>query len=840
MNNLFICKSKKHHHRKNFEYVWVFKKTQNMQKYLVVILVLTLGITSCNKNATYVQFQSSHFHIGIDNSGFVTELVDTDTRHNYLSPDTIAPLLSCGVGEKIYYPVLASNDGGLLTIGFDGGMEAKIKVEEKESHLTFELIGFNEPESIEFIAWGPFPTTINEVIGETVGVVRGEEFAIGLQALNPKTLGGFPWTDNDCTPQINIFEQDDYSDLSEENKSYVLYRVEAAKPEDFGSTLQAYCRNRNTERVISNLNHDRFISPVFEDGGIIGSKIALFGCPVETTLETIEKIEIEEGLPHPIIDGVWGKKSRSASAAYLIYGFSEENIVEAIGYTKKAGLRYLYHPGPFKTWGHFELNDKEFPNGWDGLKNCVKKAGKEGIYVGLHTLSNFINTNDPYVSPVPDPRLGKVGSSVLTEDIDNLQTKIPIQSADFFDQYRNNHLHTVMIGEELIRYGKVSDNEPYRLLDCERGAWGTISSSHKSGDKVSKLIDHGYKVFLTNPEMSVEVAEKIAELYNYCGLSQISFDGLEGNRSTGMGNYGEIIFTNTWWESLSEEERSHLIIDASRTTHYFWHMYSRMNWGEPWYAGFRESQTQYRLKNQEYFQRNMMPGMLGWFSMRNNTTVEDIEWMLARSAAFDAGYAFVSGKMQFDENGQTDKILSLIAQWEKARMAGAFSDDQKERMKDISNDFHLETLADGGWNLYPVHSYKFTHEMKIRQPGEPLYSEFNFEYSGQETIMGFIITAQDAGISEITLEFDHSRELKLPVELSEGQSLKYNGGLNAQVLSATLQMIGEIKMDPSLFQIEKGQHSIQIDCSFSDPGKEPVAKLEVRVQGEAEALKKTE
>ena len=58
-------------------------------------------------------------------------------------------------------------------------------------------------------------------IATFVGVVRGEEFAIGIQALNPKTLGGFPWTDNDCMPAFDIFEQEDYSDLSEVLKEAV-------------------------------------------------------------------------------------------------------------------------------------------------------------------------------------------------------------------------------------------------------------------------------------------------------------------------------------------------------------------------------------------------------------------------------------------------------------------------------------------------------------------------------------------------------------------------------------------------------------------------------------------
>ena len=169
------------------------------------------------------------------------------------------------------------------------------------------------------------------------------------------------------------------------------------------------------------------------------------------------------------------------------------------------------------------------------------------------------------------------------------------------------------------------------------------------------------------------MSKNIANLYNQTGLSQISFDGLEGNRSTGLGTYGESLMPYVWFNNLNPEIRKHLIIDASRTTHFFWHIFTRMNWGEPWYAGFRESQTAYRLKNQNYFQRNYMHGMLGWFKMTSETSLEDIEWLLARSAGFDAGFAFVTGFKEVAENGNSKTVLSKIADWEKLRLVGAFS-----------------------------------------------------------------------------------------------------------------------------------------------------------------------
>ncbi len=807
-----------------------------MKPITFVLLSLTIFFLACSKEKSLTVFKSHDFAIGIDEKGFIQALTDVNNNVDYLAKDTIAPLLSIKIDSTIIYPVSASFENDHLIFRFDENLKARVKIEEKATHINFELVALNNHENIELIVWGPVPTRINKSIGETIGVVRGESFALGIQSLNPKTLGGFPWMENDAMPAFNIFEQEDYSDLSEENKQHTLYRVEAAKPESFGSTLQAYCRNRTKERIVSNLKHDNYISPIYEDQGIIGSKIALFGCAVEKTLETIGKIEIAENLPHPTIDGKWGKEAQTASSAYLIIDFGEKSIDDAIAYTKKAGLKYLYHPGPFKNWGHFDLKEDQFPNGWDGLKKCVEKAEENGIHVGVHTLSNFITTNDPYVTPIPDKRLGQVGSSNLTEAVNATQTEIPVASGVFFAQYENNNLHTVRIGTELIRYKEVSESSPKKLIGCQRGAWDTKATPHETGEEVAKLVDHGYKVFLSNPELSIEMAQKLAELFNYCGLRQISFDGLEGNKSTGMGNYGEIIFTKSWHDALSENIKKHTIIDASRTSHYFWHMYSRMNWGEPWYAGFRESQTAYRLKNQAYFQRNLMPAMLGWFSLRPTTPIEDIEWMLARSAGFDAGYAFVASEQVLTENGQTPKILESIGQWEKARMANAFSKDQKERMKAIENEFHLENIGPNTWALSQVASFKFKHENKVRQPGEPLFSSFDFQNTVADAQMHFILTAKEASISNITMEMNKSVDVIFPVKLKAGESIRYMGGEKAAIYSSDLKKIREFNIDPNIFQLRDGKQSVVFDCDFSQKKENPTAALEIRIPGLAEAV----
>lgn len=796
-------------------------------KHLMYLLAIPcLFLISCRETTTesrqrsknILSLESASFRLSVDNQGRVTALADTKTGAEYLASNEVAPLMQVRVEGQLTPPQWArfDSESDTITLQYPETISASVKVLSKGTHLTFELVSLTPADPVELIVWGPYATTIGQTVGATVGVVRGERYAIGIQALNPRTLGGYPWQEDDCMPH---------------NRSEA-----AARPTDFGSTLQAYCRDRSEARVIENMNHDKYLAPAFDDGGVVGSKIALFGCPKDQALETIGAIELAEGLPHPMIDGQWAKTAPSASAAYLIMGFGEQDIDRALDVTKQAGLRYLYHPGPFESWGHFKLKPGPFPEGVASLKRCVDRAKAQGIMLGVHTLSNFITPNDPYVTPVPDARLARVGTSLLAGEIDAEQRDIPIVSPDFFNQFRNNHLKTVVVGQELVRYGTVTDSAPWKLLDCRRGAFGTEAASHKEGTEIAKLADHAYKVFLTNTDLSIEMARNIADLYNETGLRQISFDGLEGNRSTAMGNYGEILFTQAWLDHLNDDIKQHYIADASRTSHYFWHMYTRMNWGEPWYAGFRESQTDYRLKNQAYFQANLMPGMLGWFNMTAQTSIEDIEWMLTRSAAFNAGYAFCTSTKTLDQNAQSAEILRLIGQWERARLSHAFTQDQKHRMKDIKTEFSLEPIEADAWRLTEIFSYKFKHTQKVRQPGEPLYSTFAFENPAPEQAMQFLVTAAKGDVENIKMEMDSYKRISLPVTLEQGQTLKYTGGEAAVVYDRNWKRLRDIDVDPSGLLVSPGEHTVTFDCSFAG-NEASLAKLELRFEGPAEQIR---
>ena len=306
-----------------------------------LVLLLSL-LSSCNSGKH--KFTTDQLVITVDNSGFITDMINPQTNLHYTAEQEKSPILQFRKDSVYYLPnaFSQSEEDGVYDIAFsDSDIKAKIRLTPKSGYLVFELIDIDQADDLDLIVWGPYATSISQTIGEIVGVVRDSSYALGIQALNIRTLGGFPDLENDQNPSYNIFETNSIVDVSDSVK--VFYRGQTARRTENGSVLQAYTRNHNHDRVIANWNHDRYVAPAFIDGGVTGSSIALFGTDVDSTLAAISNIEVAEGLPHPVIDGEWGKTVRTATSSYLIMNFGEDNLDEAIELTQKAGLKYLYH-----------------------------------------------------------------------------------------------------------------------------------------------------------------------------------------------------------------------------------------------------------------------------------------------------------------------------------------------------------------------------------------------------------------------------------------------------------------------------------------------------------------
>ncbi|MEO8417076.1 MAG: hypothetical protein ABI472_25655, partial [Ginsengibacter sp.] len=273
-----------------------------------------------------------------------------------------------------------------------------------------------------------------------------------------------------------------------------------------------------------------------------------------------------------------------------------------------------------------------------------------------------------------------------------------------------------------------------------------------------------------------------------------------------------------------------VVFGSSRAAHYFWHMNDYLNWGEPWYGGFRESQSDYRIDNQEYYEDNYMPNMLGWFLITSQTNPEDVDWMLARAAGYNAGYALVVRYDAIKNNPFINEIVEQVNSWTEAQQKKAFSPAQKQWLRMPEHDVHLERDAVNAWKMYRYKKIIFEHAAKILQPGEPTSSEWNFENNtGSQNAQLVLLAVGNIGeISNPVIELDNSLRIQIPLNLKAGQSLVIDNSASASLYDQKGKFVKKVALLKSLPELAEGNHHLLFDCTFSE-GADVKVKITIKL-----------
>ena len=759
--------------------------------------------------------QTDRLRLELSGNGQVTGLIDRNSTINYVPEGQPGALLRIRSGGHDLAPSNLDVQGRQLTFAFENGLRLEVQAREYERHLRFELTEVNRPEQVEAVFWGPFNTTIGDTVGEVVGVVRNADFALGIRALNTKTIGG------------KLLNEEGFTTPS------ATISGSTASVEEFGSALQAFILNQSLDRTIRVWHHhDNVPVPGLPDYTLTGTAIALFGSSTAVALDHIGHVNQAEGLPYPVIDGEWIRTSGVTGRPYLITSFSEETADELIALAERLGFYSVYHEGPFANWGQFELREDQFPNGIEGMRRIVEKAAEKNIRIGVHTLTNFITTNDPFVTTEANSGLMAAGYATILEDIDAHATEIVVNRYDYFAQVST--LNSVRIGNEIIRYEDVTREEPYTLLNVVRGAYETTPTAHSRGDQAAKLMDFPYRTLFPDWDMQNEMIQNLIDFFDQTGVSHMDFDGHEGTYYTGRGDFALNHFADEFLNRTG-----HFVVNGSSViNHHYWNHNSYINWGEPWYASFRESQSDHRFRLQPFFERNYMPNMLGWFLVTPDTRLEDIEWMMAAAAGYNAGYALVVRYNALTQNPLMDDIVDTIVQWEHVRSQGLFSAEQRQDMRNIDNEFRLLQNGPEQWALQRMESFSFEHERRILQPGEPTHSRWEFanNHESQSLYLELQLAGDsNAEVEHIDLEVNQFFGLHIPVTLRRGQTLIWDSSTEAKVYSDRGQLLQTIDVGRSLPPLRNGSHTIDIDARTMS-GEAPVLRGRVKMAGQTETL----
>ena len=475
-----------------------------------------------------------------------------------------------------------------------------------------------------------------------------------------------------------------------------------AADEDYGVCLRTL--NLPT-RVQVQGNPPVATATAFSEYGLGGAAAALVACPTDRLRPVLQEMLRDEGTPYSQLGGPFALGNPATRGSYVFASVSEENVDQWIELARRGGIDCIHMNGWATSLGHYEPQANLFPHGLEGLKSVVRKIHNAGLKAGMHTLTGCIAPHDPWVHPVPDPRLATDGTFTLQADLDEAAGNVPTDEppGDYPTVWAySSRGNCIRIDDELILYSEISNQPGYGFLQCKRGAFGTKPAEHKKGTPVCHMLVR-YGCFLPDEKSTLvdDVADRIANVFNTCEMDQIYMDGAEAMRGWyGIARMRQAIYTRLMRPAL---------VEASCWDHHSWAFHSRVGaWDHPKW-GLKRFADDHFAAVDDYRQACLLEAQLGWWVILgpardwNLEMPDEIEYLCAKALGHDAPLSFQSVAVTgTPANARQNEYFAMIGNYERLRRANYFSEAVREKLREPRQEFHLEREADGVWQLVPT------------------------------------------------------------------------------------------------------------------------------------------
>jgi hypothetical protein len=635
-----------------------------------------------------------------------------------------------------------------VELTYPNGSVAVIRAEAKQAYFRFCLISLAPREGVDHIIWGPLQTTLSQTIGDIIGVVRDDTWAIGMLGLDDNTISGMPM-DGDCYQMGYIVHSPDpvtypipatykegqrfsvggdgISDVAfyshpEEYFQQIVGSGAVLEPA-FGSTISYHATDRR-----KSYTHFYSLLPGFENSkprhqisdpvnvDYIGSTVALYACPDDKGLSVLESIVLAEGLPHPTIDGKWIRDPASFRTDMAWYG-NHDKLIE---YADVLGITSVqdealgeYYTNPADRWAGKRVG---FSGGRSvTIREFTEETNKHGIRYGLHTLCMFTQPHSSDVTPVPNEHLQTVLRTKIAQDITPTDTVITVTDPSYLAEKGTWHGgpdgNVLRIGKELLTYDGISSTAPYTLLHIKRGQYGTTALAHAAKDELVKLQMNCYHGFIPDMELSLEYADYYAHLFHEGGMEYVDFDGLESNIYQNHGYFAVRRFYRRLFETYEKlSGGKYLRVMGSCVFPGSWEYMSVCNVG----GGnnmFDPVLNRWGIEGKDIrygFQSSYFPCTFGIQDYQRDWSVYDIENLQAKAIGWNATYMLGLSEEAVEGSGEKAALFKAFRLWEDARLANVFSKSVKARLKDTDYKFHLEKTGKDRYVLYPVRELRIS------------------------------------------------------------------------------------------------------------------------------------
>ena len=628
------------------------------------LFLLCLSLLSGNAHAApaNVVLANTHFRYTISPDARNVAFVDRATGTDYLRAGGPSACALVRVRRQEQAATSASLAEGRLTLQFGpSGIKAVLKTEVRPSFITL---------------------SVESVTGEEVDSLTFLNVPLTLKGVPDEPFGA-------CALSLNLFT-----------------RVDALPA--LQSELLASCEKKF---------------------GLTGARVAIVGAPMTRMLPLLqEALAGASELPVCKVAGPWAREVPFTHGSYLFnFGsLTETNLNDWIEMVHSLGFTQIdnHGGGEFFRFGSMELNKKKWPDGWEAWQRIVAHLHDAGIGSIFHTYAFFIDKGSKYVTPVPDPRLDAFRTFTLAEPLSTNAAEIAVKESTAgmttvtgFFEHNSVVLH---IGDELVTFGGVSQQAPWRFTGVKRGAFGTKIAAHDQGASARHLKEC-FGLFVPNPESSLfeEIAANHADVVNRCGFDGIYLDAIDGS-SILRGNEECWYWPDKFVVEIQKRLKRPVGMEMSSMWHHFWQYRTR------WQAWDYPQRGHGRFVDLHAAGVNgglLLPLHLGWWGFQsfNPPQIEPsypdvMENLGARLVGWDAGISLTAGidRETLRKTPLFRRAVDILRTCEDLRHTNSLDESAKARLREPGSQFALVQDSAGKPRFVRAQS-----QVQTVAPGEP-------------------------------------------------------------------------------------------------------------------------
>jgi hypothetical protein len=296
--------------------------------------------------------------------------------------------------------------------------------------------------------------------------------------------------------------------------------------------------------------------------------------------ENLLRMWVQDGLPHPEVEGEWTlEKARAwlgewqerfSDQSCLVIGAKNRDELDTMtDWAAKLGMKRIYlHTDTWRGeyWprnnSFIHVNTNVFPRGETDLNAYTSDLRDKGMSFAVHSTVISIGPNDPdYVRNGIHPGLARWVRGTLEKDAEARDGALlfrPDPGSKYAEVVRHAwrgpdtmplfmNLQMFLVGDELVSAGVVdhSDGDVWILKQCRRGEWNTQAVAHPAGTVTDGMVRGYGQAFVpdSDSELFEETIRRWTEFCSRNNVDHLECDALEihQDRPWGPGKFSWLL-----------------------------------------------------------------------------------------------------------------------------------------------------------------------------------------------------------------------------------------------------------------------------------------------------------